>query len=282
MLGRTLASELGGEFDVFPLDLPECDITDFPSLERHFGAIMPDVVIHAAAMTDVDGCESSPEAAHKVNAFGTGEVAKAAKAVNARLIAISTDYVYGGDAPASREWTESDATDPRTVYGKTKRDGENLAMELCPGAVVLRIAWLYGKLGPSFVHTMARLGCEEGSPIRVVDDQYGNPTSAKSVAEAIRFIIGHREIEGVVHGSCEGIATWYAFACEIKRAINSLAAARKAFVREIVPCTTAEFPRPAPRPGVSSLAKCVLKSAGFRPREWREALAEFVAGEFSR
>ena len=138
-------------------------------------------------------------------------------------------------------------------------------------SVILRIAWLYGEGGPSFVHTMAKLGAQEGDPLKVVDDQRGNPTSTKAVAGVVRFLMAHPEVSGIVHGTCEEQCTWYEFAKEIKRLLGSR------FPREIVPCTTAEFPRPAPRPRNSALKKSVLNVLGYRTPNWRDALADFVA-----
>ena len=172
---------------------------------------------------------------------------------------------------------------PRTVYGASKFAGEQMIQMILPEAVILRIAWLYGAGGPSFVHTMAKLGAQEGAPLKVVNDQRGNPTSTKTVADVIRFLLTKPDVSGIVHGTCEDQCTWYELTCELKRLLNfqplnRLAAQR--FQREIVPCTTDEFPRPAPRPRNSALKKSVLNLLGYRTPNWKDALAEFVKSEF--
>ena len=161
---------------------------------------------------------------------------------------------------------------PRTVYGASKYAGEQAVRATLPDAVVLRIAWLYGAGGPSFVHTMAKLGAQVGPPLKVVDDQRGNPTSTDAVADVIAFLLAHPEITGVVHGTCEGECSWYDLTVELFRLLG--------LKRPVVPCTTAEFPRPAPRPANSALAKTVLHAQGYSTPPWQTALADFVAREF--
>ena len=278
MLGRTLQKELTGH-ELFVADLPETDILDPSSLEAAFAAFRPEVVIHCAAMTKVDDCETNRELAFRLNEHGSRNVAEACRSFKARLIAISTDYVFSGDesgrtidGPWGPGWRETDAPAPRTVYGASKLAGERAVFETLPEAVVLRIAWLYGAGGPSFVHTMAKLGALEGAPLKVVDDQRGNPTSTKVVAAEVEFLLSHPEISGVVHGTCEGVCSWYDLTVELFR--------RLGLTRHVVPCTTAEFPRPAPRPAYSALANTVLTLNGFRAPDWRAALADFVVDEF--
>ena len=273
MLGRTLVREFSAA-DVVVADLPEWNVTDAEGFAEKALAAAPDVSVHCAAMTKVDDCESNRDLAFKLNEDGTRNVALAAKMCGARLFAVSTDYVFSGDPPSEPwAWSETDLPRPRTVYGASKFAGETMALMICPDAVVLRIAWLYGAGGPSFVHTMAKLGTVPGDPLKVVDDQRGNPTSAKTVADAIAFLLTRPDVSGVVHATCENQCTWYEFACEIKRLMPS-------FSREIVPCTTAEFPRPAPRPANSALKKGVLNLLGYRTPDWRTALAAFMAVEF--
>ena len=274
MLGRTLCAELGGVHEIEVADLPEWDITDGDAFLTKTIAAAPDVVVHCAAMTKVDDCESQKDLAFRLNEEGTRNVAVASKAAGARLIAISTDYVFSGNPPREPwAWGEDDIPNPRTVYGASKLGGERMVQMICPdSSVILRIAWLYGAGGPSFVHTMAALGMKEGDPLKVVNDQRGNPTSTKAVAGAIRFLLSHPEVTGVVHGTCEGQCSWYDFAKEVFRLVGAK--------RQIVPCTTAEFPRPAPRPANSALRKGVLNKLGYRTPRWQDALAEFVKEEF--
>ena len=270
MLGRTLQRRFW-DHEVFVADLPEVDMLDKASLEKSVRDFSPDCIIHCAAMTRVDDCEANRDLAFRLNRDGSANVAEAAALVDARLIAISTDYVFSGDR-AQGGYLESDEPAPRTVYGESKLAGEKAVLARLPSAVVLRIAWLYGAGGPSFIHTMARLGAQDGQPLKVVNDQRGNPTSTDAVADAIAFLFDHPEVHGIVHGTCSGTCTWYDLTVELFRILG--------LSRAVVPCTTAEFPRPAPRPANSALEKTVLESLGFKMPDWRDALATFAAVEF--
>lgn len=268
MLGRTLQRQLCGN-DLFIADLPEVDIADGLAVDHAVAAFKPDVVIHCAAMTQVDACETDADNAYRINALGSANVARAAARSGARLIAISTDYVFDGSA--SRPYHEFDAPSPRTVYGASKLAGEEAVRRHCPDHTVVRIAWLYGESGPSFLHTMLKLGAQDGPALKVVNDQIGNPTSTDAVAGLIGQLL-ERPLPGIVHGSCEGDATWFEFA----QAIFERAGVR----RELVPCTTAEYPRPAPRPANSRLEKRMLRLAGFPPMpRWQEALDNFLSAQ---
>ena len=282
MLGRTLQKELA-EHEIVVADLPDWDITDDTGFVAKVGEAKPDLVIHCAAMTKVDDCEQKRDLAFKLNEEGSRNVALAAKACGARLMAISTDYVFSGEPPKEPwAWSETDIPRPRTVYGASKFAGEQMIQMILPEAVIIRIAWLYGSGGPSFVHTMAKLGAQEGAPLKVVNDQRGNPTSTKTVADVIKFLITKPNVSGIVHGTCEDQCTWYDLTCELKRLLNSQPETRNSqpFQREVVPCTTEEFPRPAPRPHNSALKKSVLNLLGYRTPNWKAALAEFVKSEF--
>ena len=281
MLGRTLQRELEGN-EIVVADLPDWDITDDTGFVTKVGEAKPDLIIHCAAMTKVDDCEAKRDLAFKLNEEGSRNVALAAKACGARLFAISTDYVFSGEPPKEPwAWSETDIPRPRTVYGASKFAGEQMIQMILPEAVIIRIAWLYGSGGPSFVHTMAKLGAQEGAPLKVVNDQRGNPTSTKTVADVIRFLMTKPDVSGIVHGTCEDQCTWYDFACELKRLLNlPNVQTSQTFKRELEPCTTEEFPRPAPRPHNSALKKSVLNLLGYRTPNWKDALAEFVKGEF--
>ena len=273
MLGRTLQKELAGN-EIVVADLPEWDITDDVGLMTKTVEAAPELVIHCAAMTKVDDCETNRDLAFKLNEIGTRNVALACKACGARLIAISTDYVFSGEPPKEPwAWGEMDIPRPRTVYGASKFAGEQMIQMILPEAVILRIAWLYGAGGPSFVHTMAKLGAQEGAPLKVVNDQRGNPTSTKTVADVIRFLMAKPDVSGIVHGTCEDQCTWYDLTVELFRLLG--------LKRGVVPCTTEEFPRPAPRPRNSALKKSVLNLLGYRTPKWQDALAEFVRAEFA-
>lgn len=276
MLGRTLQRELGSEHEICVADLPEWDITDDEGFASAVVSAAPDVIIHCAAMTKVDDCETNRELAFKLNEEGSRNVALAAKMAGARLIAISTDYVFSGEPPKEPwAWGEQDIPRPRTVYGASKFAGEQMIEMIYPdNSVILRIAWLYGAGGPSFVHTMAKLGAEQGAALKVVDDQRGNPTSTSVVADVIKFLLTKPDVSGIVHGTCEDQCTWYDLTVELKKLLG------ERFPREVVPCTTDEYPRPAPRPRNSALKKSVLNILGYRTPNWKCALADFVASEF--
>ena len=265
MLGRTLQRHFR-HHEVFIADLPEVDITDGRSIGQAVAAFRPDVVIHCAAMTQVDACETDPDTAYRINALGSAYVAQAAARQGARMIAISTDYVF--DGLSDRPYHEFDCPAPKTVYGASKRAGEQAVQAHCPDHTIVRIAWLYGEGGPSFVHTMLRLGAQTGDPLKVVNDQIGNPTSTDAVAGLIAQLL-EKPIPGVVHGTCEGEATWNEFAHAIFRSAR--------LTRGLESCTTADFPRPAPRPANSRLEKRVLRLAGLLPMpHWEEALERFM------
>ena len=249
MLGRTLTAELS-DFEVIPTDLPEADITDPAGFDALLREARPDAVIHCAAMTAVDRCESERDLAFRLNAFGTGVVA------------------------ADRPYSEFDRpTGGATVYGQSKFAGEELVRAHCPDHVIARISWLYGAGGPSFVHTMLKLADGSRPELKVVADQIGNPTSTLAVARGLRELLRRPGLVGTFHLTCEGEASWYEFACEI---FSQMKVAQK-----VTPCRTEEFPRPAPRPANSRLEKRMLRLAGLPPMpEWRDALREFLAREF--
>ena len=267
MLARTLLQELA-EHELVPVDMQEADITDAASVAALFDRVRPEAVIHCAALTQVDDCEAKRELAFRVNADGAGNVAAACRQFGARMIAISTDYVFAGDL--DRPYRESDpAVGARTVYGQSKRAGEEQVFAQCPEALVCRISWLYGPGGPSFVHTMLKLADGTRPVLKVVDDQHGNPTSTLAVAHHLGLLLERPEVTGVVHLTCEGEATWFEFAQEIFRQYG--------IAQNVEPCTTDQYPRPAPRPANSRLEKARLRELGMPPMpDWRAALAQFV------
>ena len=270
MLGRTITNGLTG-FEVIPTDLPEADITDAAAFDALLKKHKPDAVIHCAAMTAVDKCESEFELACKINAAGSANVAISCHRNNIRLIAISTDYVF--DGTLDRPYNEFDRPNGgNTVYGKSKFAGEEAIRCHCPDHVICRISWLYGPGGPSFVHTMLKLADGSRPELKVVADQIGNPTSTFAVTRQLQNILNRRELAGTFHLTCEGEASWADFAKEIFR--------QKNINQKVTPCRTDEFPRPAPRPANSRLEKLMLKLTGLPPMpHWKEALAEFLEKE---
>ena len=272
MLGRTIQKELA-EHEIIVADLPEADITDPAGFNAFLKDAAPNAVIHCAAMTAVDKCETEKELAFRLNAFGSANVASACSRNGIRLIAISTDYVF--DGALDRPYNEFDrAGGCATIYGQSKFAGEQAIRIHCPDHVICRISWLYGAGGPSFVHAMMTLADGTRPELKVVADQHGNPTSTPAVARQLRNILARPELVGTFHMTCEGEATWFELAEEIFRL-----AGKK---QTVVPCSTEEFPRPAPRPKNSRLDKMMLRLAGLPPMpDWHDALADFMRSEFS-
>lgn len=269
MLGRTLQRSWAGTHTVAVADLPETDITRPDSLAAVFEDFQPETVVHCAAMTNVDACETARERAFLLNAEGSANVARACAALNARLLAISTDYVFAGDRPGDRH--EDDPVAPNTVYGASKRAGEAAIRDLCPNHVIARTAWLYGPGGPSFLHAILRAArANPAKPLRVVDDQHGNPTSTQALADALTAFLERPDLRGTFHLTCEGTTTWFGFAKEILRLAH--------LDTPVEPCTTEAFPRPAPRPHWSALSKDKLRVVGLPPMPaWQDALARFFS-----
>ncbi len=263
MLGRTLARRWR---DALAVGRAQVDLMRPETVEAALGAQRPRFVVNCAAMTAVDACESDRERAFAINAVAAGELAAACARHGATLIHISTDYVFPGDL--DRPYREDDPTGPRTAYGQSKLAGEIAVRERCAAHLIARTAWLYGPGGPSFIHTIAKLARQAGAPLDVVDDQRGNPTSTDAVADHLALLI-RRGVHGTVHLSCEGETTWFGFAREILDWRGS--------ERGVRPCTTAHFPRPAPRPANSSLDKFALRSHDLPPMpHWRDAFAAFT------
>lgn len=272
MLGRTILRVLDGRHVLIPTDLPDVDITDEVAIDRVVASERPDAVIHCAAATAVDKLETSVDFAFKVNAFGSANVAAACHRHGVRLLALSTDYVF--DGAAERPYNEFDvATGGRTVYGRSKFAGEEQIRRHCPNHCICRVSWLYGFGGPSFVHTMLALSNPPRPALNVVADQHGNPTSAVAVARQLDRLLARPSLCGTFHMTCEGEATWADFATEIFRLAGR--------AQPVAPCTTAAFPRPAPRPKNSRLDKMMFRLCGLPPMpDWKDALAEFIALEF--
>jgi dTDP-4-dehydrorhamnose reductase len=239
----------------------ELDITDPVAVERAFLDIRPDAVINCAAYTNVDGAEADEATATRVNGDGAGNVATAAAAVGAFVVQPSTDYVF--DGTSRKPYVESDPVGPRSAYGRSKLAGEWTTAEATPDHTIVRTSWLFGRNGKNFVNTMLGLSGE----LKVVDDQVGCPTYTGHLAEALVELAGGR-LTGVVHVAGSGACSWHDFAAEIFRR------AGKDDV-ELRPCTTAEFPRPAPRPAYSVLAS--ERPGAPRLPDWHEGLESYLA-----
>lgn len=268
MLGRTLVSVLSPVHELITFTHAECDITDSESISNLIQHHRPEVVIHCAALTAVDKCESEVDRAYKTNVIGTQNIAYACNKVQAKLIAISTDYVF--DGRLDRPYHEFDvANGGETVYGKSKWAAEECVRYHCPNHIIARVSWLYGAGGPSFVHTMLRLADGTRPEIKVVNDQIGNPTSCKAVADALAKILKHKEIVGTIHLTCEGEASWYEFAKKIFEI--------KKKSQRVVPCSSEEYVTSAKRPSNSRLEKRVLRLRGLDLMpQWEVALKDFL------
>jgi dTDP-4-dehydrorhamnose reductase len=228
----------------------------------------PTVIINAAAYTAVDKAESEPDAAHRINAEGPGHLAAAAREYGARLIHLSTDFVF--DGAASMPYRPEAATNPLSVYGKTKREGELAVLEALPEcSVIVRTTWVYAAVGANFLRTMLRLMRANGS-VRVVADQVGTPTAARALAEVLWQIAGYPEIRGIHHWTDAGVASWYDFAAAIAEEGAALGLLPPEVT--VTPITTADYPTPARRPAYSVLDKRSLAAYGLSPIHWRKRL----------
>lgn len=255
---------------VIATDVDELDITDRDATIAFVRRHQPDTIISCAAFTNVDGCETNPEGAFKVNAIGASNLAQAAERINARLIHVSTDYVFRGEG--DKPLDESERIDPKSVYGKTKALGEEYVKNFCHRYFIVRTAWLYGYAGKNFVKTMVNAGKKFGK-LEVVSDQLGNPTNAEDLAHhLLQLAVSHDY--GVYHCTGEGICSWYEFASEIIR-LSGVDAT-------VSPCTSAEYsakhPAAADRPAWSALENRMLAcTVGNHMRDWKVALADFFA-----
>ena len=237
----------------------ELDVTDEAAVRR--AVRDADVVLNAAAWTDVDGAETAEGAAYAVNATAPALLAAAARESGARLVHVSTDYVFAGDATTPYDVT--DPTDPRSAYGRTKLAGERAVLDA--GGYVVRTAWVYGATGRNFVKTMAALE-RQRETLTVVDDQRGSPTWSYDLATGLAELARSDAPPGVYHCTNTGEATW----CDLARAVFEELGADPA---RVMPCKTEDFPRPAPRPAYSVLSDRAWRDAGLTPlRPWRDAL----------
>jgi dTDP-4-dehydrorhamnose reductase len=267
MLGRDLVTALAGDGqDVVGLTRSDLDITDETAVRATVRDCGPDVVVNCAAWTAVDDAEAHEDRALRVNGTGVAHLAAACAARDTRLIQMSTDYVFAGDA--RRPYSEHDAAAPRSAYGRTKLAGEQAVLRILPASgYVVRTAWLYGAHGSNFVRTMIRLERERPT-VDVVDDQRGQPTSTIDVSRQVLALVRSRADAGVYHATSSGEATWF----DVAREVFGLLGADPERVR---PTSTEAYVRPAPRPGYSVLGHDCWASAGIEPiGDWRLALRQ--------
>ena len=253
MLGQRVVAEAQRRgHEVRGTDLPELDLTDAEATKRFFDEVAPDAVVNCAAFTDVDAAEEHEDVATRVNRDTAANLAAAAGYV----VHVSTDYVFAGDA--TEPYTESAAPDPRTAYGRSKLAGERAVQAAGDQHAIVRTAWLYGAGGKNFVDTILQLGADRPE-LKVVDDQVGSPTWTGHLAPAL-LDVAEARAAGIHHATGDGQCTWFELAREALRAAGA--------DTSVVPCTTDEFPRPAPRPAYS-----VLRSErGVQLPDWRDGL----------
>lgn len=252
------------------VDYDVLDITDADAVDAAFEKGNYDLAINCAAFTNVDGCEKDEDAAYAVNAEGPANLARAAEKYGAKLVHVSTDYVFSGTEAGER--VETDAVSPKSAYGRTKLAGEKAVEELCPRSFIVRTAWLYGYVGANFVKTMRRLG-ESHESITVVDDQIGNPTSANDLAYEI-LKIALTDDYGIYHITNNGSCSWADFAARIME-LSDLDC-------EVVKVTTEQYkeanPASADRPAFSSLRNLHLEqTVGDEMRDWQDAIETYIA-----
>jgi len=305
MLGVDLCQELIRDYDVIGADViaspvPErrsrdwyrakqsykCDITKKIEVSNTVAKVKPSTVIHAAAWTDVDGCELNPKKAYKINSEGTKNVALACKAMNATLIYLSTDFVFAGKR--KNPYKETDKTGPLGIYADSKLKGEAEIKKILKKYFILRTSWLYGKHGKNFVDTILSKAKSE-KVLKVVDDQVGSPTYTKDLARAIHELIDKIFVQrtaysvqrnstqyavrstqyGTYHVSNAGSISWYNYAKEILRLSGSRT--------KVMPISSKELDRPAKRPEMSVLDNSkFVKFTGYKMRNWQKALKEYV------
>jgi dTDP-4-dehydrorhamnose reductase len=270
MLGREIICEAKARgIELISWNRRQMDVTDANATARTIGISRVDVVIHAAAWTDVDGCESDPERAQEVNGRGTANVARTCAELGAALVYVSSDYVFSGEKETP--YVEDDPPSPINEYGESKRAGEEAVRACGERSVVARTSWVYADHGKNFLQTMLRRA-QAGDPLRVVDDQMGSPTFAADLAVALLDLANAAVLgraQGNYHVTNGGATTWHGFACKIFELAHLRA--------DVAAVSSNEFPRPARRPKNSVLADTRLADAGVAALpHWEDALARCV------
>ncbi|WP_312420439.1 dTDP-4-dehydrorhamnose reductase [Anaerospora hongkongensis] len=264
-LGKEIARQ-GAKHELILTDYDTLDVTDYSAVTAFMKTVRPDAVIHCAAYTNVDGAEADYDGAFRINAVGTQNLAAGCLETAARLVYVSTDYVFDGQT--RQPYREFDSVNPQNVYGLTKQHGEEIVRQLLGRHYIVRTAWLYGE-GSNFTRTMLNLAAKN-STLKVVNDQIGTPTSTVDLARAIYALLA-TDAYGTYHGTCQGQCSWYDFACEIFRQAGKQV--------KVLPVTTDEFPRPAKRPAYSVLDNYMLRmTIGDPMRNWQNALADYISG----
>ncbi len=265
-LGHDVVNELTSRgMEAVGVDIDEMDITDAASVNQVIGQAAPDAVIHCAAYTAVDAAEDNEAVCRKVNVDGTRNIAEACKKTGAKMLYISTDYVFDGQG--TRPWEPEDERHPLNVYGQSKCDGEIAVQETLDNYFIVRIAWVFGLNGKNFVRTMLKLA-ENHDSLTVVNDQFGSPTYTYDLSKLLVDMI-QTDKYGIYHATNEGICTWYEFACEIFR--------QAGISIKVAPVSAAEYPAKAKRPENSRMSKEKLTENGFeRLPSWQDALKRYL------
>lgn len=267
-LGIAVSQELGERGIVFNAwSSQDLDITQGPIVRNVIAKLSPEVIINCAAWTDVDGAESNEQSASRVNSDGGENIALASKKCDAKLIHISTDYVFSGQSKTP--WQVDDEINPQSAYGRTKAQGESRVLAgYSQNSLIVRTAWLYSPWGKNFAKTMTKLAIKGEGEVRVVNDQVGQPTSAIDLAHQLVELGLSTSPAGIYHGTNSGQATWFEFAQEIFKLSGAV-------VHRVVPVSSTEYPRPAKRPSYSVLGHETWAKTTVEPmRDWRIALAE--------
>ena len=265
-LGHELQRLVPEGANVLAVDIDRLDLTDVAAVDKFIASHRPAVIINGAAYTAVDRAEEQPELAGAVNATAVASLAAAAARYDARMVHISTDFVFGGTT--ARPWQPDDTTAPESVYGTTKRDGELAVLDaLGERALVIRTAWLYSAHGSNFVKTMLRL-LHERDEVKVIADQIGTPTWANSLARTIWAAVQEPRVSGILHWTDAGVASWYDFAVAIQE--EALVRGLLSRAAPVHPIATSDYPTPARRPSYSVLDKTeTTRLLGVTPVHWR-------------
>jgi dTDP-4-dehydrorhamnose reductase len=268
MLATALQKSLPAHWTLFPFGKAQLNITDPKQVREAVHLCKPDVIINAAAFTRVDDCETRPEQAFLLNGSAVGFLAETAQSIGALFVHFSTDYLF--DGKSQTPYTEQTLPCPLSVYGKSKLEGETRVLASGCRTLLIRTQWLYGEGGVHFVRTIRNMA-ESRPEIRVVDDQIGSPTYVADLAHAT-FNLLEKGAEGIFHVTNSGTTSWFGFARKIVEFSG--------LKTEVQPCTTEEFPRPAPRPRYSVLScEKMEQFLGYRLRSWEEALKDYLARE---
>jgi dTDP-4-dehydrorhamnose reductase len=266
LIGTNILPELSKQFEIIPVTEKQWDILDRKLGEEIFHTHQPDVLINLAAITNVDGCEDATELAYRVNAEGAGVIADLCREHNVKLLHFSTDYVF--DGAGTKPYTEEDAPNPLSVYGRSKLFGEKKVLKSLPSSLVLRTEWIYGRGGENFITKVRKVARETGK-VEVVDDQIGTPTFARDLAWPVKELIT-RNKSGIYHVTNGGSCTWFQFAKQIFSLLH--------IDVPCLPISSAQLSWRARRPAYSVLDCSKLRNdIGLVMRPWQEALVQYLA-----